>query len=148
MRAERRLLLCRAAAVLVLAAVPSGAWADAPASGWVVGKTADSPAAMVRTLEGVAIDYHLVPDDYDVMKVSVSPCGSGSDQPWYIKDSLSPPGETSAERLAFLRKNVLEGIHNARLNCPVPDGIEDRLLEGFDAAYAQFEKLNPDAQTH
>jgi len=141
------LLLCRAASVLALVAVPFAGWAQAPATGWVVGKTADSPDAMVRTLEGVTVDYHLVPGDYDVMKVSVKPCGTGDD-PWYIKDSLSPPGETSAERLAFLRKNVLEDIHNARLNCPIPDGIEDRLLDGFDAAYAQFEKLNPDAQTH
>ncbi|WP_421846291.1 hypothetical protein [Novosphingobium sp.] len=102
---------------------------------------------MVRTLEGLTLDYHIVPGDYDIMQVSVKPCGSGDD-PWYMKDSLSPPGETSAERLAFLRKNALEDLHNARLNCPISEGIEDRLLDGFDAAYAQFEKLNPDAQTH
>ena len=132
---------------LTLAVLSAGpALADMPPAGWVVAKTPDSPASMVRTLDGVTIDYHLVPDDYDIMRVSVNPCGSGGE--WAIKDSLSPPGETTAERIAFLRKNVLEDLHNARLNCTIPDGIEDRLLDGFDAAYTQFEKLTPDAKTH
>jgi hypothetical protein len=128
------------ACALLLAATP---FADEPAraqaADWSVGKTAASPVALSRTLESVSIDYHLVPDDYDSLKVTVTACGEGG--PWYEKDDLAPKAAQD------VRDAIAEELHNARLNCKLADGLEDRIMTGFDAAYAQFETLKH-AQAH
>ncbi|MBW8755673.1 MAG: hypothetical protein JF595_16305 [Sphingomonadales bacterium] len=119
---------------LLLAALSSAVAAAEPAS-WSV-----SPTAFSRTLENVSIDYHLVPDDYDSLKVTVTPCDA-SPTPWYEKDDLAP------EAAQDVRNAIAEELHNARLNCKLADGLEDRIMTGFDAAYAQFETLKH-AQAH
>ena len=120
-------------AALLVAASPSGT------VDWKVVQTADSPAVMSRSVDGLTITYAIDPEDYNALTVAVDPCGEG---PWHIKDGLDPSGETVSARGAHLRKAIVEDLHNARLNCPLPDGIEDRIMTGFDEAYAQFEKLD------
>lgn len=111
---------------------PAPAPADAP---WAVAATDTSPAVMTRTIENVTIDYHIVPDDYDALKLSVEPCRESMAK-WYEKDGLAPEGAQD------VKTSMADAFHNARLNCTLSDGLEDRFLDGFDAAYAQFQALN------
>jgi len=127
------------------AGLAGGAAIAATPSGWAVDKSADSPATFHRALDGVTIEYHYLPGEYDWMQLTVDACGSG---PWHIKDDIDPPGETIAQHGYYVRKVIAEDFRNARLNCQIPDGIEIRILEGFDTAYAQFENLKTHAQTH
>lgn len=120
-------------AALLVAASASGV------AGWKVVQTDDSPAVMSRSVEGLTITYAIDPEDYNALTVAVDRCGQG---PWHIKDGLDPTGDTVALRGAALRKAIAEDLHNARLNCPLPQGLEDRIMTGFDEAYAQFEKLD------
>ena len=108
--------------------------ADDPA--WVVGKTASSPKAMVRTIGNVTIDYHVVPGDTDSASITVTGCG---DEPWSMNEGLDHVTAGS------LRQTVGELFTNARLNCPVADGLEQRFLTGFDAA---FQQVKPTAAPH
>ena len=132
------MMLCRPLSSVLAAALAWSAPALAAdvAPGWVVGKSDDSPVTLSRTLEAVTIEYRYVPDDYDTLKLTVDPCGDG---PWYIKDSMDPQGASAAERGKFVATTIAEDLHNARLNCTLPAGVEDRLQAGFAQAWAQFE---------
>ena len=129
----RRHLLSVLAAMLAWSGPASAA--DA-APGWVVGKSDDSPVTLSRTLEVVTIEYRFVPGDYDTLKITVDPCGDG---PWYIKDAMDPQGGSAADRGKFVATTIAEDLRNARLNCTLPAGVEDRLQAGFAQGWAQFE---------
>lgn len=126
-------------ALLVPGMVLMAAAAEPGASGWTVVQTEDSPAVMSRSMDGMTVTYAYDPEDYNSLKVAVEPCSGNS---WYIKESIEPEGETLAARSASLKAAIAQDMHNARLNCKLPDGVEDRIMTGFDEAYAQFEKLD------
>jgi len=91
---------------------------------------------MSRTLENVTLAYKRTPDDDDHLHITVGNCG---DSPWEMDESLNG---VTAKRL---RDAVAEEIDNAKLNCKLADGFEDRLMAGFGEAFA---RVKPFAAPH
>ncbi|MBO0749406.1 MAG: hypothetical protein J2O44_03110 [Porphyrobacter sp.] len=94
---------------------------------------------MSRTLENVTLSYKRVPDDDDTLRITVSGCG---DPPWSMQESLN--GVTAEN----LHDAVAEAFDNARLNCKLARGLEDRFMAGFDEAFVKVKPfLPPHVQT-
>jgi hypothetical protein len=124
--------------VIGLAAVAPTS-ASAQEAAWTVAPPANGSASMSRTLENVTLTYKRVPSDEDTLRITVKGCG---DQPWYMESSLN--GVTAES----LHDDVAEEFHNARLNCKLADGLEDRFMAGFDEAFARVKPfLPPHVQT-
>ena len=126
-----RFILPSALAIFALLASPALAAGD---SGWGVSKAADAPVGMSRTVEGVTVDYHLVPGDYDSLSIKVANCGG---QPWGMEESINAPDADS------LKPGMAELFTNARMNCKIADGIEDRFMAGFAEAFDQVKPTVP-----
>ena len=122
----------RAFAVLVAMVFAIPAAAQEPA--WTVVPPANGAASMSRTLENVTLAYKRVPGDDDTLRITVAGCG---DDGWYMQDSLN--GVTARS----LRDDIAEEVTNARLNCKLADGVEDRLMAGFDEAFARVKPFLP-----
>lgn len=120
-----------ALAILSLLASPALAGGD---GGWAVRKAPDSPVGMSRTIDGVTVDYYLVPGDYDALSIKVADCGG---QPWDMDESINAADAES------LRPSVAELFANARMNCQLAENIEDRFLAGFDEAFNQVKPTVP-----
>jgi hypothetical protein len=108
------------------------ALADDPA--WILSAAAPSAGSMSRTVDNVTLTYTRNPADSDGLRLTVRDCG---DTPWDIEESLNG---VTAERL---RDAVKEEFENARLNCKLADGIEDRFMIGFDEAFAKVKPFLP-----
>ena len=89
---------------------------------------------MARTLDNVTLTYKRVPDDDDTLRITVNGCG---DTPWYMEESLN--GVTAES----LRDSAKEEFDNARLNCKLAEGFEDRFMAGFDDAFAKVKPVLP-----
>ncbi|HEY7807242.1 MAG TPA: hypothetical protein VIC34_08590 [Croceibacterium sp.] len=89
---------------------------------------------MSRTLENVTLTYKRTTDDDDHLHITVGNCGSS---PWEMDESLN--GVTAAA----LRDAIAEEIDNAKLNCKLAEGIGDRLMAGFDEAFAKVKPFAP-----
>jgi len=103
---------------------------------WAVVPPANGSASMSRTLEDVTLTYKRTPGGDDHLHISVGNCGSS---PWEMDESLN--GVTAAT----LRDAIAEEFTNARLNCKLADGVEERLMAGFDQAFA---RVKPFAAPH
>ncbi|HSQ95009.1 MAG TPA: hypothetical protein VLM18_02755 [Croceibacterium sp.] len=101
---------------------------------WTVVPPANGSASMTRTLENVTLAYKRTPDDDDRLHITVGDCG---DSPWEMDESLN--GVTAKG----LRDTVAEAIYNAKLNCKLAEGVEDRLMAGFDEAFAKVKPFLP-----
>jgi hypothetical protein len=89
---------------------------------------------MSRTLENITLAYKRSPTDDDHLHIAVGNCGGS---PWEMDESLN--GVTAAA----LRDAIAEEIDNAKLNCTLAEGIEDRLMAGFDEAFAKVKPFAP-----
>jgi hypothetical protein len=108
--------------------------ATAEDGSWTVVPPAKGVTSMSRTVENVTLTYKRSPDDDDHLHIAVG-CGGGG--PWEMDESLN--GVTAET----LRESITEEIDNAKLNCKLADGVEDRLLAGFDEAFAQVKPFAP-----
>jgi hypothetical protein len=89
---------------------------------------------MSRTVENVTLAYKRSSTDDDHLHITVGNCGSS---PWEMDESLNG---TTAETL---RDSAKEEFDNARLNCKLADGLEDRFMAGFDEAFARVKPFLP-----
>src|SRR6478609_1962413 len=117
---------------LMVMALSNPASAQEPA--WTVTPSANGSASMSRTIENVTLAYKRVSGDDDSLRITVAGCG---DDGWYMEDSLN--GVTARS----LRDDIAEEFTNARLNCKLADGVEDRLMAGFDEAFARVKPFLP-----
>ncbi|MGZ3199126.1 MAG: hypothetical protein ACXWI5_04805 [Croceibacterium sp.] len=92
---------------------------------------------MSRTVENVTLAYKRTPDDDDHLHIAVGNCDGSS--PWEMDESLNGVSAKS------LRDAVAEEIDNAKLNCKLAEGVEDRLMAGLDEAFA---RVKPFAAPH
>jgi hypothetical protein len=133
----KRTDICPMLVIAMMGALPMRVAAQAPA--WTVVPPASGSASMTRTLENVTLTYKRAPGDDDHLHITVAHCG---DSPWEMDSSLN--GVTAKS----LRDDIAEEFTNARLNCKLADGVEDRLMAGFDEAFAQVKPfLPPHVQT-
>jgi hypothetical protein len=89
---------------------------------------------MSRTVDNVTLAYIRMPDEDDSLRLTVRGCG---DEPWYMEESLN--GVTAES----LRDSAKEEFENARLNCKIADGVEERVMVGFDEAFAKVKPILP-----
>jgi hypothetical protein len=89
---------------------------------------------MSHTVDTVTLVYARTPGEDDTMRLSVRGCG---DTQWYIDESLN--GVTAES----LRDSAKEEFDNARLNCKIADGVEERVMAGFDEAFARVKPILP-----
>ena len=96
--------------------------------------TAGGPGAgsMTRTVDTVTLAYERLPGEDDSLLITVRDCG---DEPWHMEESLN---SVTAETL---RDAVKEEFENARLNCKIADGVEERVMHGFDEAFAKVKPI-------
>ena len=120
-----------AALALLLSATSALAADDAA---WTVAPPDKGASSMSRTIEDVTLVYQRKPDDDDTLRLTVKGCG---DTPWYIQESLN--GVT----LESLRADVAEEFTNARLNCKLADGVEQRMLARLEDAFSKVKPMGP-----
>lgn len=126
----RHSILSMTAAVTLAASGP----AAAQASAWTVVPPASGSASMSRTVDNITLAYKRTSGDEDSLRITVRGCG---DAPWYMESSLN--GVTAES----LRDAIAEEFVNARLNCKLADGTDDRVMAGFDEAFAQVKPFLP-----
>ncbi|CAN7553069.1 hypothetical protein LJR219_003958 [Phenylobacterium sp. LjRoot219] len=109
-------------------------------AGWSVTAGTGPGPVMTRTIPPVTIYYRVTVDEYNLftptLTLTVADCG---DKPWSKMESVDPQGDSPAARAAEVRELISKELADAADHCPLPGGIAARLLEGFEAAYAQFE---------
>jgi hypothetical protein len=120
--------------IVVMGAVMQTVPAAAQKEAWAVVPPANGSASMSSTLENVTLTYKRTPDDDDHLHITVGNCGSS---PWEMDESLNG---TTAESL---RDSAKEEFDNARLNCKLADGVEQRMMASFDEAFAQVKPVLP-----
>jgi hypothetical protein len=103
-------------------------------SAWHVVAPSNGAGSMSRTADAVTLAYTRNPADEDTLRITVRGCGDG---PWYMEESLN--GVTAAS----LRDSAKEEFENARLNCKIADGVEERVMAGFDEAFARVKPILP-----
>jgi hypothetical protein len=89
---------------------------------------------MSRTVDNVTLTYTRHSADNDTLRITVAGCG---DEPWYMQDDINTVTADS------LRKDIAEEFENARLNCKLTDGVEERMMAGFDEAFARVKPMLP-----
>jgi len=129
MNLPRSVLITAAATTMSLSQASA---ADDPA--WTVKAPVNGAGAMSRTVDTVTLAYTRMPTEDDTLRLTVRGCG---DEPWYIEESLNG---TTAQTL---RDSAKEEFDNARLNCKLADGVEERMMAGFDEAFARLKPFLP-----
>jgi hypothetical protein len=89
---------------------------------------------MSRTVDNITLTYTRNSTDSDGLRLTVRHCG---DEPWDIEEGLN--GVTAES----LRDSAKEEFENARLNCKIADGVEERVMAGFDEAFARVKPILP-----
>jgi hypothetical protein len=97
---------------------------------WLV----EPSASMSRTIESVTVTYTRHSDENDSLRITVANCG---DDGWSMEDGINTVTADS------LRKAIDEEFENARLNCKLADGVEDRMMADFDEAFAKVKPMLP-----
>jgi hypothetical protein len=108
--------------------------ADAQDDAWAVKSAIPIAGSMSRSVDDVTLTYTRNPADSDGLRLTVRGCGEPA---WYIDESLN--GVTAES----LRDSAKEEFDNARLNCKIADGVEERVMAGFDEAFARVKPILP-----
>jgi hypothetical protein len=101
---------------------------------WTIKAATAGAGSMSRTVDTITLAYTRMQSDDDTLRLTVRGCG---DQPWYMEESLN--GVTAES----LRDSAKEEFENARLNCKIADGVEERVMAGFDEAFARVKPILP-----
>ena len=110
------------------------AFGQAAPGGWQIARaTTAMPAGMHRTVENVTVDYSRVDADTEQLRVVVNDCG---DPAWNQVANPAPEGTQD------LKDAIADAFRDARTSCKISDGVEERIMSGFDAAFAQFQALS------
>ena len=144
-KASKSFYISAISAALALS-LPAQAQTPAPAksgnTGWLVARNASGVLVLSRKLETLSIEYRAGAGGAgaDFLRVRAKPCDADTPD-WFEDNDVTPTGDTAAEKLQSVMDAVGDEVQTAGLNCTMPDDLGDRIMEGFEAAYAQFRQL-------
>ncbi len=116
---------------------PAQAQAPAADSGWSVSKNKSGAPELKRTIGVLSVLYRARSGDADFLRVRVKPCDDDAEG-WLEDDDVVPEGASAIEKRDSIRDAIIGTLQTAGLTCALPDGDEDKIMDGFDAAYDQF----------
>ena len=133
-----------AAATLALA-FPAQAQTPAPATsgntGWLIARNKEGLLVLSRKLDNLSIEYRAgAAGGADFLRVRARPCDEQTPN-WVQDDDVTPTGDTAQDRRDSVSDAITDSVQNAGIACTLADDLEDRIMEGFEAAYTQFAKL-------
>lgn len=98
---------------------------------------------MTRTIVPLSLYYRITVDEYNLvahaLSLAVTGCGDGQ---LSTTEVINPHGASLEARRAEVRESMARELRNAIGVCKLSPDVETRILQGFDAAYAEFEALN------
>jgi hypothetical protein len=89
---------------------------------------------MSRSIDNVTLTYKRSSGENDSLRITIADCG---DDGWSMEDGINTVTADS------LREDIAEEFENARLNCTLAQGLEDRMMAGFDEAFAKVKPMLP-----
>ncbi len=134
-------------AIMLFFALPRPAQAQTPApaasgnTGWSVARNKAGVLVLSRKLDSLSIEYRAgAAGGADFLRVRAKPCDADTPD-WVEDDDVTPTGDTVAEKRQSVMDAVGDMVQTAGLTCTMADDLGDRIMEGFEAAYAQFRQL-------